>query len=532
MSAGTAVEATVFSEHLEKMLARLASDEKYLDSSPYVCNFFIFTALHVGLLRKSHANDSGGERWREFARQARRLCQSASPQTPFHTWAESSIGTLTWDSEGGGIEGLLNLFRKSMKAHEEQLQLPSLPVQNDGLSDAIARGLSRGSQEARVARQKIFAAASVIKPLYDDLAAEEFREWMNLIEARQSQDNFSESTSLLDSEATISLLSRYSRQPGEAPRSGIRMLMPRAVTSVPSHSSLTQLDSGPGELGAAEAAMNTANWTSSQSTHYSLFQRYTKNGDMRQANEHLRQLILAMSGDLDKSLAVEEFKRYLRLQELFAISLGVTAADTDTTNDVSNVSNVESNLEEMDRLMNEITDEEIKQGFLRGMESVRAAARLEPSQRLDAAAWKEVRDDFQKLNAPLFGPEATKEGRDRSFEISDSTSKMLRATIDLINQGKISEALASLDELKKLCQKEPVAMFIVAGGQESIDGMRAELQTELRRKLKLEEDEQAARGMGEYLAARERRRRQEILAPVFLALGSWLFSSVTNWLWP
>jgi hypothetical protein len=529
MSAGTAVEATVFSEHLEKMLARLASDEKYLDSSPHVCNFFIFTALHVGLLRKSHANDSGGERWREFARHARRLCQSASPQTPFHAWAESSIGTLTWDSDGGGMEGLLNLFRKSMKAHEEQLQLPTLPIQDDGLSDSIARGLSQGSQEARVARQKIVATASVIKPLYDDPAAEEFREWMRLIEARQSRENSSESTSLLDSEATISLLSRYSRQPGEAPRSGIRMFMPRAVTSVPSHSSLAQLDSGPGELGAAEAAMNTANWTSSQSTHYSLFQRYTKNGDMRQANEHLRQLILAMSGDPDKSLVVEEFKRYLRLQELFAILLGVTAADTDTTDDVSNV---ESNLEEMDKLMNEITDEEIKQGFLRGMESVRAAARLEPSQRLDAAAWKEVRDDFQKLNAPLFGHEATKEGRDRSLEISDSAGKMLRGAIDLINQGKISEALASLDELEKLCQKEPVAMFVVAGGQESIDGMRAELQTELRRKLKLEEDEQAARGMGEYLAARERRRRQEILAPVFLALGSWLFSAVMNWLRP
>jgi len=307
------------------------------------------------------------------------------------------------------------------------------------------------------------------------------------------------------------------------------MFMPRTVTSAPSHSLLAQIESGPGELGAAEAAMNTANWTSSQSTHYALFQRYTKNGDMRQANEHLRQLIVAMSGDPDKSLVMEEFKRYLRLQELFATSLGVTAADTDTTDDVSNV---ESNLEEMDRLMNEITDEEVKQGFLRGMESVRAAARLEPSRRLDAAAWKEVRDDFQKLNAPLFGPEATKEGRDRSFEISNSAGKMLRATIDLINQGKMSEALASLDELEKLCQKEPVAMFIVAGGQETIDGMRGELQTELQRKLKLEEDEQAARAAGEYLAARERRQRQEIWAALFISLGSWLFSVVMNWLWP
>lgn len=528
MSAGTAVEATVFSEHLERMLARLASDEKYLESSPYVCNFFIFTALHLGLLRKSHANDSGGDRWREFARHARRLCQSASPQTPFHTWAESSIGTLTWDTDGGGMDTLMDLFRKSIKAHDEQLELSTLPVQDDGLSDAIARGLSRGSQEAKVARAKIVATSSVIKPLYDDPAAKEFREWMSVMEA-QSQEGSSDLTTVFNSEATLSLLSRYSKQPGEAPRSGIRMFMPRAVTSAPRLSSLAQLDSAPGELGAAEAAMNTANWTSSQSTHYALFQRYTKNGDMRQANEHLGQLILAMSGDPDKSVLVEQFKRYLRLQELFITSLGVTAADTDTTDDVSNV---EANLEEMERLMNEIPDEEIKQGFVRGMESVRAAARLEPSRRLDAAAWKEVRDDFQKLNAPLFGPEATQEKRDRSIEISDSAGKMLRATIALINQEKLSEALASLDELEILCQKEPVAMFIVAGGQESLDGMRTDLQTELQRRLKLEEDEQAARRAGEYLAARERHRQQEVWAPVFLLLGSWLFSAAMNWLWP
>src|SRR4051794_11009718 len=115
MSAGTAVEATIFAEHLEKMLTRLAADEKYLEASAYVCNFFIFTAMHVGILRKSHANDSGGDRWREFARHARRLCQSASPRTPFHTWADSSIGALTWDSDGGGTDALLSLFRQSMK---------------------------------------------------------------------------------------------------------------------------------------------------------------------------------------------------------------------------------------------------------------------------------------------------------------------------------------------------------------------------------------------------------------------------------
>ena len=39
--------------------------------------------------------------------------------------------------------------------------------------------------------------------------------------------------------------------------------------------------------------------------------------------------------------------------------------------------------------MNEITDEEIRQDFLREMESVRAIAQWEPSRRLDAAAWKE-----------------------------------------------------------------------------------------------------------------------------------------------
>src|SRR5690349_6633250 len=104
MSAGTAVEATLFAEHLEGMLAALASDEKRLE---LIRNFFIFTALHVGLLRKSHASEDGGGRWRDFARHARRLCQSASPQTPFDTWADSSIGALTWDTDGGGTEALL-----------------------------------------------------------------------------------------------------------------------------------------------------------------------------------------------------------------------------------------------------------------------------------------------------------------------------------------------------------------------------------------------------------------------------------------
>ncbi|KAK1831536.1 hypothetical protein QBC39DRAFT_408112 [Podospora conica] len=518
MSAGTAVEATLFAEHLEMILTRLESDEKLLDSSTYVRKFFILTALHVALLRKSHASDSAGERWRELARHARRLCQSASPKTPFDAWADSAIGALTWDSDGGGTEALLDLFNQSMKAVGEELEKPSQPIQNPDLSDTIARGLSRGSQEAKLARQQIIALASVVKPV-DDSATQHLREWMSSIEAKHSRAGPIEPASLLDTEAALSLLSHFGEQPGEGPRSGIRLFMPRTITSGTGLSILEQLYSGPGELGAAEVAMNTASWTTSQSAHYALFLRYSKNGDMRQADEHLRQLILSLSGDPKNNELVEELNRCVRLQELFTIALGVTAADTDTTDDVSNV---ESVIKEMDRLMNEIQDDKIKQMFLRAAEPIRASARVEPSRRLDAAAWKELRDDWQKLNIPLVGPEAA-QNRDRFIDISDATGKMLRATLDLMNEGKVREALASLDELEALCQKEPIAMFIVAGGQESIDGMRAELQAEMQRRLKLEEAQVQA------LAEANERQLREILG-ILGRLCSWLISALVFWL--
>ena len=49
-----------------------------------------------------------------------------------------------------------------------------------------------------------------------------------------------------------------------------------------------------------------------------------------------------------------------------------------------------------------------------------------------------VREDFQKLDGPFFGPEATKENRERYREISDTAGKLLRATISLIDEGKMA----------------------------------------------------------------------------------------------
>jgi CHASE3 domain sensor protein len=132
---------------------------------------------------------------------------------------------------------------------------------------------------------------------------------------------------------------------------------------------------------------------------------------------------------------------------------------------------------------------------------------------------------------------------------SSTARKLFQAVKERLDEGKTREALASLDELERLCQKEPTAMFVVAGGQATIDWFRAEMQKQLKdeedRERAVREEaelhqqsndakdrERASREAREQLAAREQRFMLEVLRTVILGVGSLLLVSVMDWIWP
>jgi hypothetical protein len=273
-------------------------------------------------------------------------------------------------------------------------------------------------------------------------------------------------------------------------------------------------DSQPGQLSSAEAATNRGDWDFCQTSHYALFQRHLEKGDIRQATEHLRQLAVAMSGHPERKAGREQIERLLRLLELH-ICMGVAAADTDTLEDASSIGPA---LQEMEHLVQGVSDPDERELLRWVMESTREVARLEPSSRPDADGWKRIRDDLQKLvrQVPL-SQSATAEDMRRRFHISSTACELVQRTWELQKEGKACESLASLDELEKLCQEEPVAMFIVDGGQATIDLLRAGLLLKL-------SAAQAQRVRME--------RRLERWTPFILVVGSWLLSLVVDWLWP
>jgi hypothetical protein len=139
------------------------------------------------------------------------------------------------------------------------------------------------------------------------------------------------------------------------------------------------------QLGAAETAMNWADWDSSQTLHYTLFQSHFKNGDIRQANERPRQLIVAMSGKPERRALVEHFERFLRLMELHDTCLGISTADTDTLDDTSSVGTA---LEEMEHFVQDFPDPEVRELMLRMVAPIRAAAQIKSSSRRMPTAGK------------------------------------------------------------------------------------------------------------------------------------------------
>ncbi|KAK3293063.1 uncharacterized protein B0H64DRAFT_403408 [Chaetomium fimeti] len=560
MSAATSVEASLFAEQFETLLAELGSDESLLESSPYVRVFFMITTINVGLLRKLHANDSAG-RWRDFAKRARRLCESASLSPLFHNMVAGCLVALTSDFQGG-LEPLTEFLPYLIQVAETPR--PNLG-QDDRFSDKISRGLSQSTEEARIARQRITAAPAVLSQPPDPAIVRHVRDLARHLETKPLRDGVErlgdhqpehEAHGKAESDIVMDFLARCWEQPGDGARLSAQLFLPRSMTAALRASGpadiMKRLDSHLGQLNAAETAMNRADWDSSQTLHYTLFRSHFKNGDIRQASEHLRQLIVAMGGKPERRELVEHFERCLRLIELHDICLGISAADTDTLEETSNVGPA---LQEMERLAQDFPDPDLREMLLQSVASARAVAQLKPSSHPDADGWKDIRNDLQKLNVSV----TTKEDMKGVLHNSSTARKSFQTLKERLDEGKTREALASLDELEKLCKKEPTAMFIVAGGQATLDWFRAEMQKE----LKAEEDrehavraladaelqqqlkdaegrERAVREAREQLAAQQQRLREqrlreqmmEGLGTVIVVAGSVLLSFVVDWIWP
>jgi hypothetical protein len=480
MSAGTSAEASLFAERYEALMSRLLQlKPDGFDSCPPLAGWFVASTVSLGLLRKSHASVDGGKQWVDFVDQALRLCNFPNPQSDYQAMAIPALQALRLQTAGGpSLAQVLQSFQaaRAIRFHDAE-NIPSL--------DSIARGLSQGAEEARVARAYITgrtglppilqSVRELTIPTDDFLALGSFTEPGKTQEPSQAGPS-TRDMSERESEALANVQSWLHDQGRQAskPRTGVHMFLPRYLSSFFDGEGAEMPSSKQDLLRLAESAMGRGDWSFLAQVHQGMLRQCLQDGDMRQANEHLGQLIqiLKTNPTADTNGVTEQLELAHKLVALTVTALGVAAADRGRPDDVADVGPAIDKIEQIIRAM---PDEEARTPYVRTLETLRTMQKRGVSARLDAHDWAQARADFAGLKLPTMGgPEGIMdlEAIKRHQNTGRTARELLDAVEEAMRRRQPEEGLAKLDQLEHLCREEPVALFIVAGGHESMMKMR------------------------------------------------------------
>lgn len=462
MSAGTATEATLFSEQLENLLSRyLELKGTDMGGVEIHRSCFILSTVSLVMLRKWHANDPGN-RWREFAVAANNLCESSPEKSGLVNWAN-----LVFQLPGIAVSNSPAVdFAAAFEKILDGMPKTSEP-QNDRLAESMARGLARSAEEARAARVHITGY-----PLADhDNPTKQIARDTLLDLVRQGLSSHTDSGNGTEmAEIFNKIMPILASQVGDRPRAGALMFMPRSQSSaIEKHrgnsSSLQTLgdsfDSPSGRLSQIETAMNSGDWASLVSSNSALFLQHLKNGDTRQAFKYFEMVLPALRRNPATANLVEMVEREMKLQQLGHIALGIRAADTDTPHDRAAAM---AAVDEMERIISQgpagsDTQREIER---KRIASLRAAA--ENAAGHSAEDFARMREDFKAMNLPLTGEDAKPEAVLKRMQTSNQTSQLMKEIAEAVNgERDLREGFAKMDQLEELCRQHPIAMFVVVG---------------------------------------------------------------------